>query len=262
MAMSTAEVKTTPELLAPVSRLAKFGSLAVEGEGDSDLYWPAELISVEHAEALIDRGHAVAPDGVQALATLFPTRAGLDEALRLSTGEPAKSDSIVAVIGSRKWEMLPPEVSAPLIGLLLTENSTLRLAAALASVRRQAVSSPSLLVETLGGAVPGCIAGGLSGDALVGAPAFEFGKVPPALRRLVNLVEPRRYLLDVRLEEGSALIFEWGVKTPRLVAPLTISAIAEAIKCAVPSVVDSAEWRVLTSPRESSEKAHLGGDAA
>lgn len=212
---------------------AYFGRYAVQGRFDA-----------EEVKALLDQGLAEAQASVDAYPVVFPTRAGLEEAAKRKPSQLGDQDRIRVVLGSREWE---DKVNgrAPLVGIFLTQKSSQVLTEGLLAVLSEAPRPASAHLETIGGLVPAALAADMAGEAVEGAPGFELVSVPAAAADLVDVARRYRFVLDVRPRAGTAVAFQLAGPNPRLLGPLTLSALAAAIKATHPSVADSKEFGEL-----------------
>jgi hypothetical protein len=205
-----------------------------------------DLHSGEAVRALLDLGLAEQQDAMDADGAVFPTRAGLEEALRYSAPTLHADDSVSAVLGSREWER--PLGSRPhLAGLFLSPNSSNALLEGVAAIINATPRPESTHLETTGGIVPAALAEGVSGSELKGAPGFELAQVPATEARLLDMVRRYRFIMDIRAREGTALLLQWAGPTPRIFGPLTLGALAAATKMANPNVERTAPWGVLAA---------------
>jgi hypothetical protein len=237
----------TTEPRAALLELARHGSFSPMPGGS--LYYGRyalqDLISGEAVNALLDQGFAEQQNAREADRAVFPTRAGFEEALRHSIARPDAGETVLAVLGSREWERRV-NGRAHLAGLFLSSDTTVALLEGLAATLEATPRPDSTHLETLGGIIPAALAEILSGRPLEGAPDFELVPVPPSEADLVNLARRYRFILDVRPKNGTCLLLQWVGPGPRMFGPLTLRALAEAMKEADPSVQRAKPWLALT----------------
>lgn len=192
-------------------------------------YADQDLFPSAAVNALIEQGYAEAQDSSEALRSVFPTRAGLEEALRRAPPEREATEKVLAVIGTREWEVSLGERPA-LAGLFITEASGAQLIAELAALLKGGRRSHGVHVVTTGGLIPAALTAEMPGTPCADAPLFELAPVPETVAPLVELTRRYRYVLEVWAREGRASLFQWVGPHPRFVGHLPLGALVGMLK--------------------------------
>ncbi len=212
---------------------AYFGRYAMQG------MFPGEAV-----QELVEKGHAEILGAGEGNGAVFPTRAGLEEALKRSPPASTPEDRILAVLGSRDWEGQGGDRGA-LLGLFLTKASVNALAEGLVAAHEEKFLMGSVHLETIGGLVPPALASELSGSVVEAAEELELARVPDKLSPLVELARRYRFVLDVRPKAGAAVAYQWVGPVTRLLTTIPLRALAAAQKEADPGVATTDAFGAL-----------------
>lgn len=207
-------------------------------------YAMQDLFPGEAVQDLVEKGHAEILGTGEGNGAVFPTRAGLEEALKRAPPATTPEHRIVAVLGSRDWEGKSGDRGA-LVGLFLTKASVKALAGGLIAAHGEKFKMGSVHLETIGGLVPPALAGELTGSVVEAAEELELARVPDKLSPLVELARRYRFVLDVRPKAAAAVAYQWVGPITRLLTTIPLSALAAALKEADPEVATTDAFGAL-----------------
>lgn len=230
----------------PLQALAKHGAFTPLHDKSAYFgrYAMQDLFPSEAVQELIEQGHAERLSAGEGNGTIFPTRTGLEIALKRSPPATDDEDRILAVLGSRDWDGKGGDRAA-LVGLFLTQASVKALADGLAVALEKKFQVDSVHLETIGGLVPPAIASELSGSVVEAAEELELALVPDDLYPLVELARRYRFVLDVRPKAGAAVVYQWAGPVTRLLTTIPLRALAAALKVADPGVATTDAFGAL-----------------